>query len=113
MSETFENVCVCEKLRGRRARARLSCCELGDDGKMPVPATVPGSFVVDLLEATGPMDRGEAGLMLSWLEWVEVEARGCPELLEGIGRLRGAVMKAATAGPVLAPVETYKTGGGL
>ena len=29
---------------------------------MPVPARVPGSFVVDLLEATGPMDRDEAEL---------------------------------------------------
>jgi len=30
----------------------------------------------------------EAGLLLSWFEFVEREARGCPDLLEGIGRLR-------------------------
>ena len=42
----------------------------------PVSAKVPGAFVVDLLEETGRMDRGEAELLLSILEWVEVEALG-------------------------------------
>ena len=37
---------------------------------------VPGAFVVDLLEDTGRLDRGEAELLLSWFEWVEVEALG-------------------------------------
>ena len=64
----------------------------------PVPAAVPGEFVVDLLEDTGMMDRGEAELMLSWFEWVEVEVLGSPMLLEGLCRLRGAVMKAAAVG---------------
>ena len=40
--------------------------------------------MVDLREATGPMGRGEAGLMLTWFEWVEEEARGFPDLLEGL-----------------------------
>ncbi len=55
---------------------------------------MPGAFVVDLLEDTGRMDRGEAELLLSWFEWVEVEALGCPALLEGLCRLRGAVKAA-------------------
>ena len=71
-----------------------------DEGT-PVPARVPGAFVVDLLEETGRMDRGEAEVLLSILEWVEVEARGFPDLLEGLCRLRGAVMKAAAAGRVV------------
>ena len=45
---------------------------------------MPGAFVVDLLEETGRMDRGEAELLLSILEWVGVEALGCPALLEGL-----------------------------
>ena len=101
MNEAMETMYVRKNddmpLRGRRARARLPCCDMGDDGQGPIPATVPGGFVVDLLEATGPMDRDEAGLVLSWLEFVEREAEEA-DLLEGIGRLRGAVMKAATAG---------------
>ena len=36
---------------------------------------------------------GEAELLLSIFEWVEVQ--GCPKLLEGLCRLLGAVMKAA------------------
>jgi hypothetical protein len=44
------------------------------------------------------MDRGEAEVLLSILEWVEVEVRGFPDLLEGLRRLRGAVMKAAACG---------------
>ena len=72
------------------ARARLPCCDRDDGSQGPIPARVPGDFVVDLLEATGPMDRDEAGLVLSWLEFVEGEAEEA-DLLEGIGRLRGAV----------------------
>ncbi len=87
-----------------------SCVSDGDDGMTgsverviasesiegtPVPARVPGAFVVDLLEDTGRFDRGEAELLLSWFEWVEIEVRGAPRLLDGLQRLRGAVMKAA------------------
>ncbi len=64
----------------------------------PVPVVVPGEFVVDLLEDTGMMDREETEVMLSILEWVEVEAQGVDDLLEGLSRLRGAVMKAAAVG---------------
>jgi len=49
---------------------------------------------VDLIEDIGPVGRGEAELLLSWFEWVEVEAQGFPDLLEGLQRLRGTVMKA-------------------
>jgi hypothetical protein len=52
--------------------------------------------VVDLLEATGPVGRREAEVLLSLLEWVEVEAEG--ELLEGVRLLRGAVMAVAASG---------------
>ena len=38
---------------------------------------------------------GEAELLMSIFEWVEVEAQGVPDLVEGLCRLRGAVMKAA------------------
>ena len=48
-----------------------------------MPARVPGAFVVDLLEDTGRFDRGEAELLLSWFEWVEVEARGVPQVAGG------------------------------
>ena len=79
MNEATENVCVSEI----------------ENVVAPVPAKVPGAFVVDLLEETGRFDRGEAELLLSWFEWVEMEVRGFPDLLEGLCRLRGAVMKAA------------------
>jgi len=39
----------------------------------PVPKDVPGDFVVDLLEDTGMMDRGEAEVLMSIFAWVEVE----------------------------------------
>ena len=79
MNEAVEIVCVSEEV----------------NDVTPVPARVPGAFVVDLLEETGRFDRGEAELLLSWFEWVEMEVRGFPDLLEGLCRLRGAVMKAA------------------
>ena len=70
----------------------------GEEGwREAVPARVPWAFVIDLLEDTGRMGR-EAEVLLSW---VEVEARGFPVLLEGLARLRGAVMKAAAAGRVV------------
>ena len=79
MNESLDSVIVSEQV----------------DVGTPVPARVPGAFVVDLLEETGRFDRGEAELLLSWFEWVEMEVRGFPDLLEGLCRLRGAVMKAA------------------
>ncbi len=47
---------------------------------------------------TGRFGRGEAELLLTWFEWIEVEVRGAPALLEGLCRHLGAVMKAATVG---------------
>ena len=55
------------------------------------------SIVVDLLEDTGMMDRGEAELLMSWLEWVEMEVQGYEGLLEGLSTLKGALMAAATS----------------
>ena len=81
MNEAVEIVCVSEEV----------------NDVTPVPERVPGAFVVDLLEETGRFDRREAELLLSWFEWVEMEARGFPRLVEGLCRLRGAVMKAAVA----------------
>jgi hypothetical protein len=60
---------------------------------------------VDLLEATGPVGQREAEVLLSILEWVEVEASREARLLEGVRRLRGAVMKAGAVGD---PWEGYR-----
>ncbi len=38
-----------------------------------------------------------AELLLSWIEWVEFEVQGIPDLLEGLSRLKGALMAAATS----------------
>jgi hypothetical protein len=57
MNEAVESLCVSEEV----------------NEVVPVPARVPGTFVVDLLEETGRFDRGEAELLLSWFEWVEME----------------------------------------
>ena len=83
MNEALEDVIVSEDV---------------DDVGTPVPAMVPGAFVVDLLEDTGMMGREEAELLMSWFDWVEVEAQGIDDLVEGLRRLRGAVMKAAAMG---------------
>jgi hypothetical protein len=60
-------------------------------------APVSGEFVIDLREDTERFDRGEMELLLTWIEWVEVEVRGFPDLMEELNRLRGAVMVAALA----------------
>ncbi len=39
---------------------------------------------------------GKAELLMSWLEWVEVQ--GVDDLVEGLHRLRGAVMVATLTG---------------
>jgi len=105
VNEAMESVYVRENdetLRGRRAHAHLPCKDRGDvKDTSGVPVKVPGAFVVDLLEDTGTFERGEVELLLSWFEWVELEVRGVPRLLEGLCRLRGAVMKAAAAGRVV------------
>ncbi len=65
----------------------------------PVPAAVPGEFVIYLGVDDVP-ERLEAGMvevLLTWLEWVEVELQGFDDLVEELHRLRGAVMVAAVA----------------
>jgi len=98
--EAIENVCVRrnddETLRGRCTHR--PCKDRQGVKEAGVPAKVPGAFVVDLLEATGRMEREEAELLFTWFEWVEVEVRGFPRVLEGLCLLRGAVMKAAAVG---------------
>jgi hypothetical protein len=88
MEEAVENVCVRE--------IDLS----------PVPPVAPTDFSVILgavmagetesrlereMEALGGPEEAMSGF-LSWMQWVEVEVRGIPDLLEGLGRLKGAVM---------------------
>jgi hypothetical protein len=69
---------------------------LDDDG-MPVPVSVPEDFVVHLGRDDVPdsLDWVMAELLLTWIEWVEIEIRGFPGLLERLRLLRGAVMVAA------------------
>jgi hypothetical protein len=103
VNEAVETVVVRETddmpLRGRCAHAHLPCQDRqGVEETSGTPARVPGAFVVDLLEDTGMMDRVEAELLMSWIKWVEVEARGFPDLVEGLCRLRWAVIKAAAVG---------------
>ncbi len=66
----------------------------------PVPANVPGEFVVYLGTDEVPewLDPDLTALLLTWIAWVEVEVWGFPVLLEGLCRLRGAVMTAAAVG---------------
>ena len=63
----------------------------------PVPANVPGEFIVYLGtdDVAESLDIATAELLLTWIEWVEAEVRGFPSLLEELYRLRGAVMAAA------------------
>ena len=90
-------------LRGRCAHAHLPCCDNGDVKVVPgapVPPTVPGDFVVYLGADDVPdrLDRGLASLLLTWIDWVEVEVRGFDDgLVEGLHLLRGAVMSVAAA----------------
>ena len=91
MNEAIENVVV-----------RL------DDGidVGPVPGNVPGDFTVMIgdvmpgwvmegLEAEfgkyGGITEAVSGF-LSWMHWVEVEVQGYEDLLEGLSRLKGALM---------------------
>jgi hypothetical protein len=63
----------------------------------PVPAAVPGEFVVYLGTDDVPdgLDPDLTALLLTWIEWVEVEVRGIDHFVEELRRLRGAVMVAA------------------
>ena len=89
MNEAIENVCV-----------RM------DDDVAPVPECVPGDFTVrigDVMPAYvleelegeflkfGGVAETVSGF-LSAMHWVEEEVRGFPDLLEGLGRLKGALM---------------------
>ena len=60
---------------------------------------MPGDFVVYLGTDDVPdrLDRDLASLLLTWIEWVEVEVQGFPDLVERMYRLRGAVMSVAAA----------------
>jgi hypothetical protein len=95
MNESVESVCVSEKM----------------DESMPVPASVPGEFTVrlgegwggslhDLADGLNEWELGAeaaVGLLLSWLEWVEVEVGRFPDLMDSLHLLRGAVMTAGAA----------------
>ena len=50
---------------------------------------MPGEFVDRQGEVRGRLDIGMAGLLLTWIEWVDVEVRGFPGLLEDLRRLKG------------------------
>jgi len=75
MNEAVESLCVSENddetLRGRCAHR--PCKDRQGVKEAGVPAKVPGAFVVDLVEETGWMDRGEAELLMSWFE--------CPDMV--------------------------------
>ncbi len=63
----------------------------------PVPTAVPGEFVVYLGTDDVPdgLDPDLTALLLTWIEWVEVQ--GIDHFVEELRRLRGAVMVAAVA----------------
>ncbi len=117
MNESIENVCGRENdgtLRGRCAQTHLPCQDRqGGEGTSgtPVPTLVPGDFTVRLgdvmpgwvmegLEAEFGKYEGVTEAIsgfLSAIHWVEVEVQGIPDLLEGLARLKGALMAAATS----------------
>jgi hypothetical protein len=95
MNESVERVVVSEKL----------------NDVVPVPAKAPGEFTVrlgegwggslhDLADGLSEWELGAeaaVGLLLTWLEWVEVEVGRFPDLVERVRLLRGAVMTAGSA----------------
>ena len=98
-------------LRLSRTHVRPRCKDNGEvevTPGAPVPASVPGEFVVVMgavvsgatlrgLEEGMAGQGGPAGL-LSLLEWVEIEVRGFDDdLVEGLHLIRGAVMSVAAA----------------
>ncbi len=100
MNEAVESVVVGddETLRLGRAPARPRCQDRQGGEGAPVPAAVPGEFVVYLGTDDVPdgLDPDLTALLLTWIEWVEVEVQGYDDLLEGLARLKGALMAAAT-----------------
>jgi len=112
MNEAIENVVSKndeETLRLGRTPVRPRCCDRGDDNG--TPAIVPGDFTVrigDVIPAYvlegldeefgkyGGAAEAVSGF-LSARHWVEVEVRGFPDLLEGLGRLKGALMAVGAA----------------
>ena len=96
MNEAIENVCVRED---------------DESDVAPVPECVPGDFTVrmgDVMPAYvleeldeefvkfGGAAEAVSGF-LSAMHWVEEEVRGFPDLLEGLGRLKGALMAVGAA----------------
>ncbi len=85
--------------------------EVANEAVEPIPPTVPDEFVVRLgagwggplhdlangLAVWGDGPEAAAGVLLGCLEFIEIEATGveeCRGLVEGLHRLRGAVMDA-------------------
>ncbi len=115
VNEAVETVVVDDgTLRGRCARAHLPCYDrqgVEVTSREPVPASVPGDFTVRLgdvmpgwvmeeLEAEFGQYEGVIEAVsgfLSAIHWVEVEVQEVPDLLEGLARLKGALMAAATS----------------
>ena len=87
-------------LRLGRTPVRLRCQDrqgVEETSCEPVPASVPGEFVVYLGTDDVPeaLEAGMTELLLTWIDWVEVEVRGFDHFVEELRRLRGAVMVAA------------------
>ena len=78
---------------------KMNESEIETEGVAPMPAAVPGEFVIYLGVDDVPegLEAGMVELLLTWLEWVEVELQGFDDLVEELHRLRGAVMVAAVA----------------
>ena len=111
MNEAVETVVASDDgtLRLGRTPVRPRCHDRqGGEG---TPAAVPGDFTVRLgdvmpgwvmegLEAEfgafGGVTEAISGF-LSAIHWVEVEAQGVDDLLEGLARLKGALMAVGTA----------------
>ncbi len=112
VNEAVETVVVSDDgtLRLVRTPVRPRCQDRRGVEGTPVPEAVPGDFTVRLgdvmpgwvmegLEAEFGQYEGVTEAVsgfLSAIHWVEVEARGYEDLLEGLARLKGALMAAAT-----------------
>ena len=82
-----------------------------ENGAGPVPLAVPGELLVrlgegwsgslhDLVDGLAEFELGaEAAveMFLTWMTFVEIELKGFDDLVEGLRRLRGAVMVAGVA----------------
>ena len=111
--ESIENVYLKKEaeltLRLGRTPVRPRCYDRGDVKELPdtpVPVCVPGDFTVRIGDVMpgwvmreleeefrkfGGVAEAASGF-LSAMHWVEVEVRGFPDLLDGLGRLKGALM---------------------